>query len=177
VQNIENEAMINIDTIEETDDHKEKVPVLSKDIDEVQNIPKVDKELTDKEELQASLKKLSINKIMEKVQSKLEWKLARDKKLQRKPTEKVLDQIIAKIGKVNVQLENKLCLADKEWLNDEVIDAFNVLVAEYQRTKTKYSNENHLFPALFLSQFEKFGHIRVRRYHGFGLRLQGNGCI
>jgi hypothetical protein len=67
VQNKEEKAMINMDTNEETDDHKDKVPVVNKEIDKVQNIPKVDKELTGDEELQASFKKLSINKIMEMV--------------------------------------------------------------------------------------------------------------
>jgi Ulp1 family protease len=60
--------------------------------------------------------------------------------------------IVVKIGKINVCLQDMLCLADKEWLNNEVIDDFNVLVAEYQQTKTVYSHENHLFPALFISQ-------------------------
>jgi Ulp1 family protease len=81
-----------------------------------------------------------------------------------KDTKKVLVQNVVNIGTINVRLQNLMCLNDKEWLYEEIIDALNVLVSEYQRENTTLSTKVHLFPTLFLSNYEKFGYIRVRGY-------------
>jgi sentrin-specific protease 1 len=110
----------------------------------------------------------SVTKIIEHVENNLEMNLLRDSKLvmKRKPTKKVLEKNVVKIGTVNVRLQNLMCLMDREWVNDVLIDAFTILVKEYQQNYTDLSGANYLFPTLFISQYEKFGYIRVQSYLG-----------
>jgi Ulp1 family protease len=48
---------------------------------------------------------------------------------------------VVEIGIINVFLQSLMCLANKVWLNDEVIDALKILVTEFQRTKKVLSGE------------------------------------
>ena len=71
---------------------------------------------------------------------------------------------MVKIGSIHVTLGNLKCLNEKMWLNDEVINVFNVLVKEFQNKYTGLTSKNHLFPTLFLSQFQQFGYRSVKNY-------------
>jgi len=80
------------------------------------------------------------------------------------PNEIMQQQIMVKIGNIDLSLKSLMCFRPEQWLNDEVLDCLLFLIQKQMEIYQGSVVNCHIFPRSVLYQYNTGGHIRCNKY-------------